>query len=151
MTSRTKRYFIRLFVRPQVERRYDRWWLWISTNSIVSIRTASSKSTKKFCRCRVYSYFQFILLCVAGYTWKRPITFKRICMNVWIGINALLGLVSPSYAMKPSFSLRKTSAHWLPAPTDDRNPVIESRDMHESALRMIRFLYQNPDTDSYDY
>src|SRR5437773_12232421 len=30
----------------------------------------------------------------------RELTFKCVCMNVWIGINALLGLVGPSYAMK---------------------------------------------------
>ena len=99
MTSRTKRYFVRLFVRAKVERRYDRCWLWISTNSIVSIRTTSSKSTKKFGRCRVFSYLHYIILCVAGYIWKRPM--------------------------------------------DDTIPVTESRDMHESALRMTRFLWQN--------
>ena len=55
-------------VHPQIEGRDDRCWLWISTNSIVSIHTASSKSTKKFGRCRVYSYFQYILLNVIRYT-----------------------------------------------------------------------------------
>ena len=71
LTSRTKRYFVRLFVRPQVERRDDRCRLWISTNSIVSICTTSSKSTKIFGRCRVFSYFQYIILYVTGYRWKR--------------------------------------------------------------------------------
>ena len=82
LISRTKGYFVRLFVRPQGERRYDRCWLWISTNSIVSIRTTSSKSTKNFGRCRVFSYFQYIL-CVTGYIWKHhaddtiPVTKSR--------------------------------------------------------------------------
>jgi hypothetical protein len=82
LTSRTKYLFVRLFVRPQVGRRYDRCWLWISTNSIVSIRTASSKSTKKFGRCRVYSYFQYILLCVTGYIWSALRMTRFLWQNV---------------------------------------------------------------------
>ena len=72
MTSRTKGNFVRLFGRPQVDRRYDRYCLWRSTNSIISICTASSKSTKNFGRCRVFSYFQYIILRVTGYIWKCP-------------------------------------------------------------------------------
>ena len=82
MTSRTKRYFVHLFVCPQVERWDDWCWLWISTNSIVSIRTASSESTKKFGRCRVYSYFQYILLCVAGYSTLRMTRFPWLCHRI---------------------------------------------------------------------
>ena len=94
-----ERYFVRLFGRLQVELKYDRCSLWVSTNSIVSIRTATSKSTKNFGRCRVFSYFQYIILCVAGYIKEHPM--------------------------------------------DDKIPVTESRDMHESAPWTTRFLWQS--------